>query len=40
MLDNDTHGLEFPRRDLATPKRRAILLKRRMAPVGFDRLEG
>lgn len=39
MLDNDTHGLDFPRRELATPKRRAIL-KRRMAPVGFDRLEG
>jgi hypothetical protein len=39
MLDNDTHGLDFPRRELATPKRRAIL-KRRMAPAGFDRLEG
>jgi hypothetical protein len=39
MLDNDTHGLDFPRREFATPKRRAIL-KRRIAPVGLDRLDG
>ena len=39
MLDNDTHRLDFPRRELATPKRNAVL-KRRTATVGFDRLEG